>query len=599
MKIKITIILLIATISAIAQSTYDHQGKIRMRYNNGGANDTLLISFSGDSVLYDANNPSHKFAGGVIMDSIKLNGLWYTEMGGSQWTTTGSDIYYNDGNVGIGTTAPSYLLHIGGLIGSTNLETNATTKSVKLGINAGTLENESGELLNVSIGDSANYTNATGTENVIIGNKAGRLNTAGGNVFVGSFSGTKNNNGTGNLFLGTYSGENNTSGSANSFIGYSAGWTNTTGENNVYLGNYAGYHETGSNKLFIDNQVRTDEATGRTNSLIYGIFDASPFNQRLTTNSYFNSLNFKTDSTTVRVGHNTGYAKKLTNYNVFIGDSAGYSTTSATEWCTFVGYAAGRLSTGTGYQNTFIGYKSGTKNTSGLDNTFVGNQTGWRQTTGTGNTFIGSYAGFDNRTGSNNIFIGANAGVSSQALSDRLIISNVTTNVTTSADDTTKSIIYGVMSATTANQSLTINAKLKVDMPHIAIYRNTDLTISATQNIWYKITGFTAKDGDMMTLTGDSIQLNVAGHYIVNVNTSFSGLNNEIWELAVFKNNVLEEPSQLRFTSTADVGNMSCPVYVNSDGDDWVSFRIRNTTDNDDPTIKRFSAIISTIHLTK
>jgi hypothetical protein len=133
--------------------------------------------------------------------------------------------------------------------------------------------------------------------------------------------------------------------------------------------------------------------------------------------------------------------------------------------------------------------------------------------------------------------------------------------------------------------------------PHIALYRNTDLTISATQNVWYKLTGFTSKDADYITLTGDSIQLNKSGHYLITFTASFSGLNNEVWEVAVFKNNALEEPSQLRYTSSGDVGNMSMPVYISSDGDDWVSFRVRNTTDNDDPTFKRISIIVSTIHL--
>lgn len=133
--------------------------------------------------------------------------------------------------------------------------------------------------------------------------------------------------------------------------------------------------------------------------------------------------------------------------------------------------------------------------------------------------------------------------------------------------------------------------------PHIALYRNTDLTISASLNVWNNLTGFTSIDGDYMTLTGDSIQITKAGHFLITWTSSFSGLNNEVWELAVFKNNILQEPSQLRYTSTSDVGNMSCPVYVNSDGNDWFTFKIRNTTDNDDPTIKRTSIIISTIHL--
>ena len=363
--------------------------------------------------------------GGLKADSIYLKGegLWYKSFA-SQWTTSGSDIYYNDGNVGIGTNNPVYKLDVNGLIGGSNIETNTTSLSTKLGVEAGLNENETAARYNVVIGNVAARNITTGSQNVIIGNEAGKINNGNNNLMVGSSSGFAANCSNGSFF-GFQSGYNTTGGN-NTFIGTNSGFTNTSGQNNICLGFSAGYFETGSNKLFIDNQARTDEATSRTNSLIYGVFDATP-----------------------------------------------------------------------------------------------------------------------------------------------------------------------------ANQSLTINAKLKVDMPHIAVYRNTDLTISATQNIWYKITGFTSKDADMMTVAGDSIQLTVAGHYIVNINTSFSGLNNEVWELAIFKNNTLEEPSQLRYTSTADVGNMSCPVYVSSDGDDWISFRIRNTTDGDDPTIKRFSAIISTIHLSK
>lgn len=52
-----------------------------------------------------------------------------------------------------------------------------------------------------------------------------------------------------------------------------------------FIGYKAGYYETGSNKLFIDNDRRASEADGRIKALIYGIFDALTANQRLSFNA--------------------------------------------------------------------------------------------------------------------------------------------------------------------------------------------------------------------------------------------------------------------------------------------------------------------------
>jgi hypothetical protein len=68
-------------------------------------------------------NPAHKLdvAGNVNSSGLCLGGdcktAWSQVGSTSQWTTNGTGIHYNAGNVGIGTTAPTFLLDV---LGSTN-----------------------------------------------------------------------------------------------------------------------------------------------------------------------------------------------------------------------------------------------------------------------------------------------------------------------------------------------------------------------------------------------------------------------------------------------------------------------------------------------
>jgi hypothetical protein len=121
---------------------------------------------------------------------------------------------------------------------------------------------------NTAIGGGALFENTTGYSNTAIGINALASNTTGiDNATIGS----------GTLYF-------NTTGEKNTAIGCNAGRNVTGGFGNVFLGCQAGYWETGSNKLYIDNQARTNESDARANALIYGVFDANPQNQILTIN---------------------------------------------------------------------------------------------------------------------------------------------------------------------------------------------------------------------------------------------------------------------------------------------------------------------------
>lgn len=174
-------------------------------------------------------------------------------------------------NVAIGTGA----LAVAGIIADGN---------IAIGIEAGNANTNSG--YNVYIGYLAATLNDS-DENTVIGALAlNSATTAGYNVAIGSGAMQTSINGGANTIIGTYAATSGDIGDGNTMLGYSAGGdVGVVGSNNVFLGAYAGYYETGSNKFFIDNQTRTNEATSRTSSLVYGVFNATPASQTITFNA--------------------------------------------------------------------------------------------------------------------------------------------------------------------------------------------------------------------------------------------------------------------------------------------------------------------------
>jgi hypothetical protein len=196
------------------------------------------------------------------------------------WTGTRLDI---TGDVGI---IDGHLNFDDGIrIGSPSTGSGIFTgAAIAIGDNAGGPNQQNGM---IAIGQSA--CGAAGdarVATVAIGASAIGLGTGGQrSVAVGNNTLEDLSSGSSNTGMGDATLRNVTTGSDNTAIGAGAGNAATTNGGGVFLGRRAGEYETGANTLFIDNQDRTDEATGRLNAMVYGIFNAVRSAQQLFLNA--------------------------------------------------------------------------------------------------------------------------------------------------------------------------------------------------------------------------------------------------------------------------------------------------------------------------
>jgi uncharacterized protein (TIGR02145 family) len=219
-------------------------GYSALRYNTEGDYNTA----NGFCALFSNTTGNANTANGY-------NAL-YSNTTGIYNTANGYNALYSN-TAGIYNTANGYnALHL-----NTTGQSNTATGSGALALNTFGLNNTAN-------GSNALYYNEAGQDNTANGLRALYSNTAGSD----------------NTAIGNYALNSNTTGNSNTAIGKDAGFSNTSGNRNIFIGNLAGRYETGSDKLFIDNQDRTNEATSRTKSLIYGVFNSDPANQVLTIN---------------------------------------------------------------------------------------------------------------------------------------------------------------------------------------------------------------------------------------------------------------------------------------------------------------------------
>lgn len=226
------------------------------------------------------------------------------------------------------------------------------------------------------------------------------------------------------------------------------------------------------------------------------------------------------------------------NKNLYLGRFGGQYTTTGTENTGFGYNALGNVSAGTtntavgalalqnlsgGLANTALGYNAGSSITSGVQNLCLGASSGTNITSGRYNTAIGpaslgstttagfnvalGYQSLSRATGSNNVGIGGyslrsatgagNIGIGhysgGYATSSNEFYVNNKDQVDT-ATEKSNSLLYGVMGATAANQSLAVNGKLKID-PSAAGYVAPTEALDVTGNI--KASGTIAATGSV------------------------------------------------------------------------------------------------------
>lgn len=122
------------------------------------------------------------------------------------------------------------------------------------------------------------------------------------------------------------------------------------------------------------------------------------------------------------------------------------------------GSSAGSLVT-TGGNNNLFGQYSGATLKTGNDNNGFGTRSLFGCVTGSYNVGVGTYTG-NVATGSGNIFLGYSAG-RYETDSNTIYVNNK--DQTNTEKEKANSLLYGVMGATAANQTLAVNGKLKVD----------------------------------------------------------------------------------------------------------------------------------------
>jgi uncharacterized protein (TIGR02145 family) len=331
--------------------------------------------------LSQRDNISNAAEGLLIYQTDDTPGFYYRtglvwvrlgEASPGGWSVMGNNLYYNEGNVGIGTNAPSAMLHVAD---------NALISGLTIGAGGG----------------SAATNTALGKE-ALENNNSGEQNTAVGAI-------TLKNNSTGNFNSANGYGvlQFNTSGSFNTAAGNQALSMNETGSYNTAIGSGALYYNKGRSRSTAIGHNAMGQA----------------FNGTSAVDSYNTAVGYEALRGHAIPGYNSGQyntavgdmalrSNRAGSYNTASGQGALYSNTSGNSNTAKGNHSLYQNTTGS--YNFAGGQEALNKSTTGNANVAIGFRAGREITTGSNNIILGYYAGNNITTGNNNIVIGNEAG---------------------------------------------------------------------------------------------------------------------------------------------------------------------------------------------